>query len=90
MGFRNFVRVRAQQLGVKGIVRNRQDGSVEIFAECKDAEHARQFASAIASKGVSSNAEVRGVDFFEEGNPNYRKPWKDYRGSFIIDYRKHE
>ncbi len=89
VGYRNFIRINAQRLGIKGIVRNRGDGSVEVFAECRDALHARQFADAIA-KGVSSNAEVSSLEFFEEGGTNYKGPWKDYHGSFIIDYRKHE
>ncbi len=90
VGFRNFVRGRAQRLGVKGIVRNKKDGTVEIFIECRDVEQARQFTNAIADKGLSSNAAVSGVDFFEEGDPKYRKPWKEYGESFIIDNTKNE
>jgi len=33
VGFRNFTRMRARQLGVTGWVRNEQDGSVRLEAE---------------------------------------------------------
>lgn len=33
VGFRNFTRMRARQLGVAGWVRNEQDGSVRLEAE---------------------------------------------------------
>lgn len=33
VGFRYYVRVNAQRLGVYGWVRNRDDGNVEIWAE---------------------------------------------------------
>lgn len=36
VGFRWFVRERARALGLTGWVRNRQDGSVEVFAMGND------------------------------------------------------
>lgn len=36
VGFRWFVRERARALGLRGWVRNRQDGSVEVLAEGDD------------------------------------------------------
>ena len=33
VGFRNFTRTRARQLGISGWVRNEQDGSVRLEAE---------------------------------------------------------
>ncbi|MFB4163701.1 acylphosphatase [Alteribacillus sp. JSM 102045] len=33
VGFRNFVQTEAKKLGIKGWVRNKADGSVEVAAE---------------------------------------------------------
>ena len=35
VGFRYFVQLKAQQLGLDGYVRNRADGSVEVYASGK-------------------------------------------------------
>ncbi len=46
VGFRYFVRDKAQKLGVKGYVRNLSDGTVEIVAEA-DEETLKKFFSEI-------------------------------------------
>ena len=38
VGFRFFVKHVAGELGVDGWVRNREDGSVEVYAECTSAK----------------------------------------------------
>lgn len=65
VGFRWFVREQARELGVKGWVRNRADGSVEVEAE-GDAASLQRLLEAL-SKGprgahVTSVDELPGLD----------------------------
>ena len=59
VGFRWFVRERARELGVRGWVRNRADGSVEVEAagESEKIERLRQWLT----RGPSG-AHVSGLD----------------------------
>ncbi len=59
VGFRWFVRQRARELGVRGWVRNRTDGSVEIHAEGDPPTLARLRASLAAGP---PGAHVTAVD----------------------------
>ncbi len=90
VGYRYFVRTKAKKLGIKGIVRNKSDGSVEIFAECNSEEHLKRFVDEISNKDSSSNAVVSSIEVFKEGEANFKKPWKDYYNDFVIDYSKAE
>ena len=42
--FRHYCRERAQQLGIKGLVRNKFDGSVEVIAEGEE-KAVREFSA---------------------------------------------
>jgi len=64
VGFRWFVRERARQLGVRGWVRNRTDGSVEIEAE-GDAVAIEQLRASLAAG--PPGARVAAVDELPPG-----------------------
>lgn len=59
VGFRWFVRERARALGLRGWVRNRVDGSVEVFA-LGDDEAVEQLRNTVWSG--PPGADVRAVD----------------------------
>ena len=62
VGFRWFVQHSADALGIRGWVRNLDDGSVEVYAIGTQAEHDE--LSARLHKGPSMS-DVRGVDVQE-------------------------
>jgi acylphosphatase len=64
VGFRNFVNEKASDLGVRGWVRNDDDGSVEVYAVGTAAQLAELAGHLF--KGPRW-AEVRGVDEAEAG-----------------------
>jgi len=87
VGYRAIVKQAARFLGVKGLVRNLDDGRIEIFCEGSKTSLAK-FRKLIDIKGkpediISIN--VTKIDYFEEGEKGYCPVWKPYRG-FEIDY----
>jgi len=87
VGYRVLVKNVAMLMGVKGLVRNLGDGSVEIYAEAeKDA--LERFIKAIEVKGRPGDIlslNVERVEVRWEGMPGYKGPWKQYK-QFEIDY----
>jgi len=91
VGYRALVKFFAGRAGIKGLARNLEDGSVEIFVD----------GSKGAIEGFMKMIHVRGrpeeplslhVDEVEtqwEGEPGYRPPWREYRG-FQLDYGAEE
>lgn len=61
VGFRWFVRQRARELGVRGWVRNRSDGSVEVHADGEVAALERLRASLAAGPPGAQVAAVHDV-----------------------------
>lgn len=59
VGFRAFVQVQARRLGIRGWVRNRRDGSVEVVAEGPRA--ALEVLVAAMVKGPPASS-VSGID----------------------------
>jgi acylphosphatase len=76
VGFRNYVEHVAGKLAVDGYVRNRRDGSVEVFA-ISTSDRLNQLRFAL-EKGPTM-ARVLGV----QEQPD--RPDEKYRGSFIIE-----
>jgi acylphosphatase len=76
VGFRNYVEHVAEKLGIHGYVRNRRDGSVEVFA-IASTQGLQQLRSAL-EKGpaLSRVSEVR-----EEPE----RPDNRYVGQFVIE-----
>lgn len=54
VGFRNYVEHVAEKLGVSGYVRNRRDGSVEVYA-VGDPERLKQLRAALQKGPLMSN-----------------------------------
>jgi acylphosphatase len=87
VGYRVFVKNVAGLMGVRGLVRNLGDGSVEIFAEAGE-DVLESFIKAIDVKGRPGDVLSLNVDRIEvkrEGEPGYTGPWKQY-AHFEIDY----
>jgi acylphosphatase len=54
VGFRNYVEHVAEKLGIQGYVRNRRDGSVEVYA-ISDPERLKQLRSALQKGPLMSD-----------------------------------
>ncbi len=68
VGYRAFVKAKANRLGIAGCVRNREDGTVEVFAEADEALLSK-FIDEI-SKDAGS-AEVMQIEVMHEGEKGY-------------------
>jgi len=87
VGYRVYVKNVAALMGVRGLVRNRGDGSVEIFAEA-ERDVLERFIKAIDVKGRHGDILSLNVERLEvrlEGEPGYAGPWRKYT-QFEIDY----
>jgi len=90
-GYRAQVAQIASQIGIKGVVRNLKDGSVEIFCEAGE-EALRKFKKMIDIKSPPEdlfgvNAEK--INAYSEGDKNYVNPPKKFE-YFHIDYLDEE
>jgi len=87
VGYRALVKMIARRMGVKGLIRNLEDGSVEVFAEAEE-KVLDEFLKAIDVKGRPEDLlslHVDRIEVYREGEPGYRGPWRSY-GVFEIDY----
>lgn len=87
VGYRAIVKQAARFLGVKGLVRNLDDGGVEIFYEGSKTNQ-EKFRKLIDIRGKPDDImsiNVTKIEFFEDGEKGYSPAWKPYRG-FEIDY----
>ena len=87
VGYRALVKMIARRMGVKGLIRNLGDGSVEVFAEAEE-KVLDEFLKAIDIKGRPEDLlslHVDRIEVYREGEPGYRGPWRSY-GVFEIDY----
>jgi acylphosphatase len=87
VGYRVYVKNVAALMGVRGLVRNLGNGSVEIFAEAEK-EVLERFIKAIDVKGRPGDILSLNVERLEvrlEGEPGYAGPWRKYT-QFEIDY----
>ncbi len=76
VGYRNYVEHVAGKLGVHGYVRNRRDGSVEVFAICTP-ERLKQLRIALQKGPMLAQV----TDVQEEPD----RPDEKYLGNFIIE-----
>jgi len=87
VGYRAIVKQAARFVGIRGLVRNLDDGRVEIF--CEGTKSAlKKFHKLIDIKGKPEdimNINVTKIESFQEGEKGYSSAWKAYRG-FEIDY----
>ena len=87
VGFRVWVKLFAMRLGIKGLVRNLEDGSIESFLE-GSREALGEFVKRVSVKGVPDDPlsmHVGELEVFWEGEPGYESAWREYKG-FEIDY----
>jgi acylphosphatase len=87
VGYRVYVKNIAALMGVRGLVRNHGNGSVEIFAEA-ERDVLERFMKAIDVKGRPGDILSLNVERLEvrlEGEPGYAGPWRKYT-QFEIDY----
>ncbi|MCL7383442.1 MAG: acylphosphatase [Thaumarchaeota archaeon] len=87
VGYRVFVKNVARLMNVRGLVRNLEDGSVEVFAEAEE-DTLEKFLKAIDVKGRPGDMLSLNVDRIEvrrEGEPGYTGPWRTY-SLFEVDY----
>jgi acylphosphatase len=87
VGFRVWVKLFAMRLGIKGLVRNLEDGSIECFLE-GSREALGEFVKRVSVKGVPDDPlsmHVGELEVFWEGEPGYESAWREYKG-FEIDY----
>ncbi|BAJ49950.1 acylphosphatase [Candidatus Caldarchaeum subterraneum] len=87
VGYRALVKFIARSLGVRGLVRNLDDGSVEVFAEAPE-DIMDRFVKMIDVKGRAEDVlslHVERVEVSREGETGYSGPWRSY-GAFEIDY----
>jgi acylphosphatase len=87
VGYRAIVKQAARFLGIQGLVRNLEDGRVEIF--CQGSKNRiKKFLEIINIKGKHGdimNIDVTKIELFKEREKGYSQAWKPYKG-FEIDY----
>ena len=91
VGFRVWVKLFAVRLGIKGLVRNLEDGSIESFLE-GPREAVREFVKKVDVRGMPDDPlslHVEELEVFWEGEPGYESAWREYKG-FEIDYGTEE
>jgi acylphosphatase len=87
VGYRALVKQVASELGIKGVVRNSEDRTVEIFCEC-DPDDFDTFKQAIDVKGDPVNffaPVVKEIKTYPENSDGYKHPPSTF-GHFEIDY----
>lgn len=86
-GYRTIVRQVARGFGIKGMVRNSENGSVEIFCET-DRETLEKFKKMIDIKSPPEDlfgVNVENIDEYDEDSKNYVNPPEKFE-YFHIDY----
>jgi acylphosphatase len=83
VGYRWLVKKAARKDGIKGMVRNAANGTVEIIAEA-EGENLKTFEKDI-NVDIKSGPSVLSIEKHFEGDESYPNTAKDYEG-FIIEH----
>jgi len=78
VGYRVLAKIIVRKMGVKGLIRDLEDGSVEVFVEAEE-KVVDEFVKAIDIKGRPEDMlslHVDRIEAYREGEPGYRGPWK--------------
>ncbi|PJB22297.1 MAG: hypothetical protein CO114_00840 [Euryarchaeota archaeon CG_4_9_14_3_um_filter_38_12] len=87
VSYRALVKQIARRLGIKGLVRNLEDGGVEIFCECSK-EVLQNFVKMIDRKGDTCepfSLNVEKINIYNEGEKDYMNPPEEFK-IFDVDY----
>ncbi len=87
VGFRARVFQVAAEEGVRGIVRNRRDGTVEVYCEADSSGQLEAFLERLRHPFQSwplPEAEPERLEVFAEGSADFRPAWKKFEG-FEVD-----
>ncbi|MBI5000767.1 MAG: acylphosphatase [Euryarchaeota archaeon] len=88
VGYRTLIRKVANKMKVNGIVRNLEDGNVEVYCECANKEIVTKFCKNIEKKSSTEDMfilNVESIKIYEEGSKEYGDPKTDFK-VFKIDY----
>lgn len=66
VGYRNIVMRHAWKLNILGIVRNLNNGDVEIFCKCKNSNHLEEFINKITIRDDKENVYLPFVEIIEK------------------------
>lgn len=91
VGFRVWVKLFARKLGIKGLARSLEDGTVECFLDGSKPV-IEEFMKRVGVKGVPDDPLSLHVDEMEvywEGEREYKPAWREYE-AFEIDYGAEE
>lgn len=96
VGLRAYIKRVARVNKIKGVVRNLEDDTVEIYCECKNMDMLNTFRSLIEKKKRKNKDDifspnVEEIEVYEEIDPKYktgREP-KEFK-AFYIEYGKFE
>ena len=86
VGYRTIVKQIARGFGIKGLVRNTENGSVEIFCET-DRKTLEEFKKMIDINSPPEDlfgVNVESIDEYGEGTKNYVNPQKSLSISILI------
>jgi len=96
VGLRAFIKRIARMYGIKGVVRNLDDGTVEVYCECKDDETLKKFCEIISSRKRKDEKDifsphVENIEAYKEPEENYKAGKVPEKfGLFDIEYRDYE
>lgn len=83
VGYRDFVKNCAIAFGIRGLVRNLGNGSVEVFAQ-GDAKDIARFVSFLKKERPSA-ANIDLIEVYDEKHGKYRGPWRELKDDFFAD-----
>lgn len=87
VGYRAHVTQIARNNNVRGLIRNLDDGGVEIYCEANK-QIFKKFLNLLKIEGVKGDylsLNVESLQVFREGEDSFAPPWRDVRG-FKVDY----